>query len=354
MRPNAHLIPGLALLFISAIPLQVTASENAVSMAVLVQADVNPQGGMHGESRSEYPKKLRRELANHASNLFGSRVSIRQLEIDDLRSLLPQGREKYPELCQQTGTDLLYIGDLRFVSSFSALSGSNWPRLDLHLHNCRTGVSRREVREAIEPQHNDEFPYQRTIAETSARFLGSHEGLIPDSLAQAKTADTPDDAPPLAIDPGQRSLVVLVQADVDPLAGMQGESRSEYPRKIRGELAAHAKNLFGSNLQIREEEFKKLRSMLPQGREKYSELCQQFAAHILYLGDLRVISSFSNINRSNWPRMDLHLHNCSSGVSRREVREAIEPQHNDKFPYQRTIAEMSTQFLGNHQTVIEQ
>jgi hypothetical protein len=267
--------------------------------------------------------------------------------------MLPQGREKYAELCRQLNADVLYIGDLKVVNSFSNISGVNWPRMDLHLYNCRSGDGRREVREDIEPQHNDEFPYQHTIAEMSTRFLGSHQGLIPRGkvskppVAVNKPANT-------STDDAGRTLAVLVQADVDPLAGMQGESRSEYPKKIRGELAKHAANLFGSRLTIHEEEYKKLRSMLPQGREKYAELCRQIHADVLYLGDLRVTSTFATTNGSNWPRIDLHLYNCRTGVSRREVREAIEPQHNDQFPYQRTIAEMSTQFLGKNKAVIEQ
>ncbi len=351
MRSRILLAASLLGLLVSVLPPRAATASEGVSIVVLARADVNPLAGMQGESRSEYPKKIRRELADHAGNLFASRASIRQEDYKDLHSMLPQGREKYAELCRQLSADILYIGDLKVVNSFTNISGVNWPRMDLHLYNCATGVSRREVREAIEPQHNDEFPYQRTIAEMSTRFLGSHQGLVPGGTTAQKPKAV---AAKTSGNTGKGALVVLVQADVDPLAGMQGESRSGYPKKIRQELATHAANLFGSRLSVRQEEFKKLRSKLPQGREKYDEICQQVHADVLYLGDLRVISSFTNISGSNWPRIDLHLHNCRTGISRREVREAIEPQHNDEFPYQRTIAEMSTQFLGKHQTIVEQ
>ncbi len=353
MISRVLLATSLLGLLASTLPPQAAAASEGVSIVVLARADVNPLAGMQGESRSEYPKKIRRELAAHAGNLFAARASIRQEDYDDLHAMLPQGREKYAELCGQLNADILYIGDLKVVNSFTNISGVNWPRMDLHLYNCTTGVSRREVREAIEPQHNDEFPYQRTIAEMSTRFLGSHQGLVPGGTAARKPKAAADTAKASG-NTGKRALVVLVQADVDPLAGMQGESRSGYPKKIRQELATHAANLFGSRLSVRQEEFKKLRSKLPQGREKYAEICNQVHADVLYLGDLRVISSFTNISGSNWPRIDLHLHNCRTGISRREVREAIEPQHNDEFPYQRTIVEMSTQFLGKHQGIVEQ
>lgn len=159
------------------------------------------------------------------------------------------------------------------------------------------------------------------------------------------TLNKPAPAPP------KPNLIVLVQADVDGRAGINGSAET-YNKQISAELASLAQDMFGDNLNIKQQAVKALRRVLKQEASPYQTLCRRVDAGRLLVADLEVPFSLSNVASSYWPDLELHLVNCDTGRKQRRVKTHLNPKNRDHFPFQQAIREVTTNFVADFRYLV--
>lgn len=144
--------------------------------------------------------------------------------------------------------------------------------------------------------------------------------------------------------PAKPNLIVLVQADVDSRAGIEGSAEA-YNEQISAELVTLAEEMFGDKMNIKQQTIKALRRVLKQEATPYQTLCKRTDAERLLVADLEVPFALSNVTSAFWPDLELHLANCDTGRKQRRVKTHLSPTAMDHFPFQRAIREFTTDFV---------
>ena len=146
-------------------------------LKVSVVADVSDRAGIT-ESAQAYAARASTEIAQRAGEIFSQEVSIDSGALAELRAHLEKGDEDYATLCRQWQADILILGDFRIVTGYSTIDSAYWPDYHLHLHNCGTQRSRREVFRHLNPSNRDGFPFQEAINEKTMKFLTDSRWVV--------------------------------------------------------------------------------------------------------------------------------------------------------------------------------
>jgi hypothetical protein len=141
-------------------------------------------------------------------------------------------------------------------------------------------------------------------------------------------------------------------ADVDQRAGIR-EGAEDYARRAADAIVKRASAIFTHGYEIIRQNRTDLREHLQRGVEDYNSLCSVWQARILVLGDFQISKSWSTIDSAYWPDYHIHLHNCESRRSRREVYKHLNPSNRDRFPFEEAVTEKTGKFLSDSRWVVE-
>ncbi len=148
-------------------------------------------------------------------------------------------------------------------------------------------------------------------------------------------------------------LLVFVRAETSQKAGMTSDTIKSYTKKLGDELARQADIVFSGDLDVRHENAKGMDSALRRGGDEvYSSLCREYDADLLFLGNLTIPFSMSDIESTYWPDLEMHLVNCDNQMSRRRSANHLVPKNGDLFIFQQAISRASENFLINSRGIL--
>jgi len=148
-------------------------------------------------------------------------------------------------------------------------------------------------------------------------------------------------------------LLVFVRAETSQKAGMTSDTIKSYTKKLGDELARQADIVFSGDLDVRHETAKGMDSALRRGGDQvYTSLCREYDADLLFLGNLTIPFSMSDIESSYWPDLEMHLVNCDNQMSRRRSANHLVPKNGDLFIFQQAISRASENFLINSRGIL--
>lgn len=148
-------------------------------------------------------------------------------------------------------------------------------------------------------------------------------------------------------------LLVFARAETSQKAGMRSDTIKSYTKKLGNELARQAAMVFAGDLEVRYEIVKGIDSALRRGGgQVYVSLCREHDADLLFLGNLTIPFSMSDIESTYWPDLEMHLVNCSSQVSRKRTVNHLNPKNGDAFIFQQSISRAGENFLLNSRGIL--
>ncbi|MBL3590094.1 MAG: hypothetical protein JMN24_09925 [gamma proteobacterium endosymbiont of Lamellibrachia anaximandri] len=151
--------------------------------------------------------------------------------------------------------------------------------------------------------------------------------------------------------PAKPSLTVLVQADADRRVGID-KSAVDYSRQVSAELINIAKDVFGNEAEIKQQEVITLRQRLKKTNQPYLALCRQIGAERLLLADLEIPFALSDIDSAYWPDLRLNLVDCETGRKKKKIKNHLNPTVRDRFPFQQAIKEVAADFLDDYRHLV--
>ena len=151
----------------------------------------------------------------------------------------------------------------------------------------------------------------------------------------------------------KRQLLVFVRAETSQKAGMTSDTIKSYTKKLGDELARQADIVFSGDLDVHHETAKGTDGALRRGgNQVYTSLCREHDADLLFLGNLTIPFSMSDIESTYWPDLEMHLVNCDNQMSRRRSANHLVPKNGDLFIFQQAISRASENFLINSRGIL--
>jgi len=148
-------------------------------------------------------------------------------------------------------------------------------------------------------------------------------------------------------------LLVFARAETSQKAGMTADTIKSYTKKLGDELARQADIVFSGDLDVRHQTAKGIASALRTADEQvYGSLCREYDADLLFLGNLTIPFSMSDIESTYWPDLELHLVNCGNQLSRKRSVNHLNPKNGDIFIFQQAISRASENFLLNSRRIL--
>jgi len=148
-------------------------------------------------------------------------------------------------------------------------------------------------------------------------------------------------------------LLVFARAETSQKAGMRSDTIKSYTKKLGNELARQVDIVFSGDLDVRHETAKGIDGALRwNGEQVYGSLCRDYDADLLFLGNLTIPFSMSDIESTYWPDLEMHLVNCSNQMSRKRTVNHLNPKNGDAFIFQQAISRASENFLLNSRGIL--
>ena len=134
---------------------------------------------------------------------------------------------------------------------------------------------------------------------------------------------------------------------------MRSDTIKSYTKKLGNELARQVNIVFSGELDVRYQTAKGIDSALRRGGEQiYGSLCRDYNADLLFLGNLTIPFSMSDIESTYWPDLEMHLVNCGNQTNRKRTVTHLNPKNGDAFIFQQAISRASENFLFNSRRIL--
>ena len=199
-------------------------------------------------------------------------------------------------------------------------------------------------RSTASPSPREEPATPPTTTSISSKPAPTPAPVATKPLATEKPAMPPPPAPAL--------LVVAVAADADKRAGITSSAET-FAQQAAGLIVERTGEIFDDRYEVVSRQSADLRAQLKAETQDYAQLCAQYKAQVLVLGDLRISKAWSTIDSAYWPDYHLRLHHCDTQRSRQEVFRHLNPSNRDNFPFEQSIRHNTMKFLSDSRWVVE-